>query len=190
MPLVIYQNILVFISYVKSYCHNNKPNIPVLLYICMIPGNHIQNFEESKKHLKIAEHMIIISSTILGESTLFPKILEELHKSADFLIKSLLQYEYYQKNIPIYRDQKLNMKTFREKISPKYFQYEEHNLLMQTLLSGSMKKNSPVEFVKKDKLILMSDGNYRTIEKEVIMNFAKNLRKILKNPKIRLGLSK
>jgi len=154
----------------------------------MLKGNHITNFDKAEHHIKIAGHMMHLSKNILHESSFLPKILEELYKCANFLIISILHYENYKKNIPIYRDARMNFKIFREKIGPIYLEDGEMDLIVEIFLIHNVKVSSPVEFIKNNSIILIENGDYRKIERDNIEKFIENMKKAVFKTKIKLNL--
>jgi hypothetical protein len=154
----------------------------------MLKGNHITNFEKASHHLKIAGHMMHLSKNILYESSFLPKILEELHKCANFLVISILHYEAHNKNIVIYRDAKMNFKMFREKIGPMYVGKEKMDLIIEIFLIHNVKMGSPIEFIKNDSIIFMEEGDYKKINRDKIEEFIENMKRSVLETKIKLKL--
>ena len=79
-----------------------------------------ENLEKAKHHFKVADHMIYVTFPLLKENRLMIKVLSEMYESVNYLITALLQYAYYFRKIPLYKDPLLNLKTFKEKIGPVY----------------------------------------------------------------------
>ena len=62
-----------------------------------------ENLENAKQYFKTAEHMTYVSMQILKDTRLLIKILEQMHKSLMFMIKSLLQFEH-NKGLYLYKN--------------------------------------------------------------------------------------
>lgn len=137
-----------------------------------------ENFEQANKHLKIADHMAYVTFSLLKDFHLLGKILSELAISARFFISGLLQYEYSRKQIPLYQDPKLNFKTFKEKIAPRYFSREDFDILVKILEIEQKHKKSAMEFVKKEKFVIMNNDKYETLTIEKIKGFLNVIKRV------------
>ena len=138
-----------------------------------------ENLEKAIKHLKIADHMTYVTFSLLKENRLLIKILNEIYLSLKHLIRSILQYEYSFKRIPLYKDPNLNLKTFRQKIAPAYLTQEEMGKILQILEIEKKHKESPLEFVRKEKFVIMINDRYEILTIEKNKEFVVILRKLL-----------
>jgi len=122
-----------------------------------------ENLKKAKQHFDVADHMAYVSFVILKENRLLIKIINELYISVTSLIKSILKYEADKGRIKIYSDSNINFRTFKEKVSDKYFTKEEFNNLITIMQLEKQHKSSPMEFVKKDTFVIMLDDHYETL---------------------------
>ena len=119
---------------------------------------YIESLETAQKALQIADHMTYITFPLVKEKRLFLKILSELSISILNTINSVLQYEYYKKRIQIYKDARDNFNTFKE-LSLRYgIGPEQLRKLIEIIDLSEKHKKSPFEFVRNDKIIIMSEG--------------------------------
>jgi len=119
---------------------------------------YIESLEIAQKALQIADHMTYITFPLVKEKRLFLKILSELSISILNTINSVLQYEYYKKRIQIYKDARDNFITFKE-LSPRYgINPEQLKKLIGIIDLSEKHKKSPFEFVRNDKIVIMSEG--------------------------------
>jgi len=117
-----------------------------------------ENIQESIKHLKIADHMTYVTFPLVNEQRLLLKIFDEIYKSVINCINSILNYEYLYKRIHIYKDHKDNLDTFI-KIAKNYnLSNEQIKKIKQILGLNKKHKQSAMEFVKKDKVVILSDS--------------------------------
>lgn len=136
----------------------------------------MEKYEESlakaEKYLKTADHLTYITFPLIKEKRLLLKILEEIGLSLIHSINASLQYEYLYKKIQLYSSARDNFQTFRQ-ISPKYsISLEELNRITNILAITEKHKKSPLEFVKNEKVIIMSDGmSAETVTHEKIKKF-------------------
>ena len=130
---------------------------------------YFQSLEEATRALQIADHMTYITFPLVKEKRLLLKVLSELSSSLLSTINAVLQYEYTWKRIQLYSDPKSNFETFK-RISSKYqISPEQFKVLTEILTLAERHKKSPFEFVKADKIVIMSDvgmmPSYLTLEK-------------------------
>tara|TARA_Y100000310_G_scaffold213612_1_gene214565 strand:- start:61 stop:558 length:498 start_codon:yes stop_codon:yes gene_type:complete len=131
---------------------------------------------EAQKHLKTADHMAYVTLSILKENRMLIKIVMELAESARNLIKAFLHYEYHLKRIKLYRDPQMNLKTFVDKIAPKYLTKDDLKNLVNVLKIEKNHKDAPVEFVKKDTFVILLGDKYETLTVETVREFLNSMR--------------
>ena len=74
------------------------------------------------------------------------------------IINSILQYEYYYKRIRIWKEAEQNFNTFK-KVCPWYdIGLKELESIIEIIKLFEKHKKSPFEFVKNDKIVIMSDN--------------------------------
>ena len=136
------------------------------------PEKFITSLEKARKSLQIADHLTYMTFPQLKENKILLKALDELYISIINIINSILQYEYTYKRIQIYKDPRENFRTFR-KIAERYkISTEQLNKIIEILSLGEKHKKSPFEFVKNDKIVIMSDNlKTETITTDKIKSF-------------------
>ena len=113
--------------------------------------------EESKRLLKIADHMIYVTYPVIKESKILIKILDEIGTAISNIIDSILQNECRKKMIRISSDPKANFESFI-KISKDYGIPSQMIGEIDSILSlVERHKKSPMEFSRKDKVIIMQE---------------------------------
>ncbi len=122
----------------------------------------MEKYEESLskaiKDIETADHMIYVTYPLIKEKRLLLRILTEIYDGLLAVINSILQYEYYYKRISLYDNARDNFNTFRE-ISPAYSIKEDQiSRIIEIFRLMERHKKSPFEFVKDDKIIIMSEG--------------------------------
>jgi hypothetical protein len=117
------------------------------------------NLDEARRMIKTADHMIYVTYPILKENRLLIRILEQINSSVLTIINTILQHEYAYKRIKIYNDFRVNFETFDTKCAPKYGISKEYIEGMKQLFALIEKhKKSPMEFVRQNKFIIMSEN--------------------------------
>jgi len=85
--------------------------------------------------------------------------LQEIKNAVAHCISSILQHDYIYKKIELYKDPKSNFKVFTEKCAPAYnITKEEIGLVIELFDFIEKHKQSPFEFVKDDKVVILSNG--------------------------------
>ncbi len=138
------------------------------------------SLEKAKKGIQTADHLTYMTYNIVKEQRLLLKILEDLKISLINLINSALQYEYYYKRIRLWKEAKENFNTFK-KICPWYnITKEEIDKLIEIIILFEKHKKSPFEFVKNNKVVIMSeDLKTETLTLEKVKEYLKISKGIL-----------
>ena len=117
-----------------------------------------KNLKEALKHLQIADHMIYVTFPLINEYRLLLKIFDEIYLSIINCINAILNYEYLYKRIKIYNNNEDNLDTFF-RIAKNYDISNEQIKKIREIISINKKhKQSAMEFVKKDRVVIMSDS--------------------------------
>ena len=145
----------------------------------------IENLVEAEKILQTADHMVYVTFPLIKDKRLLLKILQEIKKSVAMCINSILQYEYLFKRINLYKEPKINFKIFIEKCAPAYFiTKEEINLILELFDFVERHKESPFEFIKDDRVVILSNGlKPRILTLEKTKEFLLAAKNILKKTK-------
>ncbi len=119
------------------------------------------SLEEARSTLDSANRMITLTLPVLRDNKFLVKIFEKIHDSMLSIVKSVLQHEYLYKRINLYQDAESNFDTFRECAERYKIPSDYANQIRKVFLLMKSHKESPVEFVKKEKFVILSD-NLRT----------------------------
>jgi Iap family predicted aminopeptidase len=127
-----------------------------------MPEKFKENLNDAIKSLQIADHMTYVTLPIINEQRLLIKIFDEIYKSIINCINAILNYEYLYKRIHIYKDNGDNIRTFANKCARNYsLTNEQIKKILEILELNRKHKQSAMEFVKQNKIIILSD-NLRT----------------------------
>jgi hypothetical protein len=142
----------------------------------------LENIIAAEKKIQTADHMIYVTFPLIKDKRLLLKILQEIKNGVTNCISSILQYEYLYKRITLYKDPKSNFKTFIEKCAPKYkITREEINLILELFDFMEKHRESPFEFIKDDKVVILSNGlKPKTLTVEKTKEFLIIVKNILK----------
>lgn len=142
--------------------------------------NFLVTLQSASKALQIADHMIYITFPLIKENRLLIKILSEIHATLLSIINTVLQYEYGYKRIVLYNDARMNFNTFKDKCAPRFnISQDEVAKIIEIFRLVEKHKKSPMEFARKDKLVILSDNLHtETISIEKLKEYlfiAKNI---------------
>jgi hypothetical protein len=144
----------------------------------------LENVIAAEKKIQTADHMVYVTFPLIKDKRLLLKILQEIKNAVMDCISSILQYEYLYKRITLYKNPKSNFKIFIEKCTPRYqITKEEINLILELFDFIEKHRESPFEFIKDNKVIILSnDLNPKTLTiektKEFLILVKNMLRKI------------
>jgi len=109
-----------------------------------------EDFQKAIRSLKIADHMTYVTYPLVNEKRLLLKIFTEITNSITFCIASILDYEQVNSRPPI--------ELFIENAK----KYELSNIqvkkIREILKINQRYKESAMEFVKKNKIVILSDN--------------------------------
>lgn len=138
--------------------------------------------EEAEKITKAVDHLLYLTFPLFKEKKILIKILIEIKKSFAYNINAILQYEYLLKRVQLYKDPKLNFKTFLNKCSPKYNISEEETKKIQELFQIIQNhKKSSMEFTRNGNLIIITDKETKSIKIQEIKEFLKLSKKLIQS---------
>ena len=137
--------------------------------------------EAASKKLMIADHLIYVTFPLIKEKRLLIKILNELYFSLLNSINALLQYEHAYKRIALYKDPKLNFKTFLQQ-SPKFgISNNELQIIIEIFSLIEKHKQSSMEFIKNEKFVILSNNlNIDTVTLEKLKEYLAATKNIFK----------
>jgi len=146
----------------------------------------LQNLEEADRITKVADHLLYMTYPIVKDKKLLLKILTEINNAVLKNITAILQYEYLYQRISLTKNPKENFQIFQTKCAPRYSITEkEINSIIELVDLTEKHKSSPMEFVKDEKLVILSENmNQKVINVEKIKEFielAKSLSRKTRN---------
>jgi hypothetical protein len=123
------------------------------------PETYAESVEKAIKNIRIADHMLYVTYPVIKDKRLLLKALDQTYDSIICIINAVLQYDYLFKRIQIYKDAQANFQTFLEKCARRYnITPEESKEITNIIAVMNSHKKSPIEFQRKDRIIIMSDN--------------------------------
>jgi len=141
---------------------------------------YLESLQKALSHLRIADHILYVTYPIIKDKKLLLKSLDSIYESLVSLINAVLQYDYLWKRVQLYRDPRENFETFKKKCAKRYnISESEIDQLLSFLELIESHKKSPMEFMRSERVIILSDNLKTTaldIEKvKLYLNFARGL---------------
>lgn len=148
-----------------------------------------KDLKEALKHLQIADHMTYVTFPFVNEYRLLLKIFDEIYLSIMNCINAVLNYEYLYKRIRIYNNNNDNLDTFF-RIAKNYDISDEQIKKIKEIINTNKKhKQSAMEFVRKDRIVIMGDNlgtqildiiitkQYLLVAKELLVKVSHGIKK-------------
>jgi hypothetical protein len=148
-----------------------------------------ENLENAVKSLRIADHMTYVTFPLVNEKRLLIKIFDEICKSVINSINAILNYESLYKRIRLYPDNEDNLQTFLEKCSKNYnLTNEQIKKIREILMLNKKHKQSAMEFVKSEKVVIMSDNlQIQTLDITLIKRYLLTAKELVMKANIRMN---
>ena len=140
---------------------------------------------EAEKKLRTVDHIVYITFPLIKDKRLLLKVIQEIREIITKCITSILQYEYMYKRINLYKNPKENFRIFTERCAPRYdINKNEIKIIMKLFNFVEKHKESPFEFIKNDKIIILSENlEPTTLSIEKTKEFLITAKEILKKTK-------
>lgn len=123
----------------------------------------LENIQEAEKNLRTLDHIIYVTFPLIKDKRLLLKVIREIKGVITNCITSILQYEYLYKRISLYKNSGENFRTFTEKCAPRYnISKNEMKLILELFDFVEKHKESPFEFVKDEKIVMLSENSKPT----------------------------
>jgi hypothetical protein len=116
--------------------------------------------EMAERNIKVADHILLVTYPLVQDTKLLLGVTENILSALKNLVYTIVAYERLYRRIPPYHDNfESNYNMFRVKIVPRYKIDKTHILFIEKMLEIIKKhKESPIEFQRKDKFVICSEG--------------------------------
>jgi len=142
--------------------------------------NYTLLLENARKNCKIADNMAYVSLSLLKENKLIIKVIEELTKSAENLVKAYLLYEARLQRVKLSKNPEQNIEIFR-KTSLRYIDKSQAEDLLKLLELQKKHKESDFEFMRNNKFVIMSKNKYETVEIDTVKRLINSVKRSISN---------
>ena len=142
-------------------------------------SNYIESFKSSEKYLVNADHLISVTFRVVNDKKIILNAIENLSKSLIFGIDSILQFEASTKKARLFQEQRENMKLFRMIAENYGINNQEIRFIDEIFYIVKKHKDSSMEIMNNDKLIIMSDNSPFYLQPDNVKVYVINTRTIL-----------
>jgi hypothetical protein len=141
-----------------------------------------ENLNNALKEIRIADHILYITYHIIKDKRLLLKSLDQEYEALINIINATLQYEYLWKRVQLYNDPKLNFETFVNKCSKRYnITPKEIEEINQFIVTVEMHKKSSIEFMRRESIVIMSNGlKTALLNQEKLKKYLQLIKNIIK----------
>jgi len=144
---------------------------------------------KAEQSIRTADHMVYITYPLIKENRLLKKVLEGLFDSSMCIVQAILSYEYLYKRVELYQDARLNWENFKQKSAIRFgITTAEIEIIKELFSIGEKHKDSSMEFVRKERIVIMSD-NLRTesIGVDQLKRYLNTLKLILQKTRAKMA---
>lgn len=131
----------------------------------------------AQHHLNVAGHMLNVLYPMLQEKRMLIKIIKELSKGVDNLIKSSLYYDAYFRRIKISKNPRENYGLFIEWVAPRYFLKNDINNISNVLKIEQKHVEAEVDFVRGNKFVIMAGEKYEILDEFLVRRLFNSVEK-------------
>ena len=149
-----------------------------------------ENLKEAARRLQIAAHMTYLTYPMINDKRILLKIFKEIFNSINCGIRAALFFEAKLSDVSVYSDNEFNMQLFVNKFS-KFYELEDRQIgrLMEIYELNKIHEDSAMEFVKKEKMVIMSDNlGLKTMDIQKIKEYLFFAKEFLKSINERLKI--
>lgn len=139
-------------------------------------GDSLRNAE---KYLLNADHLISVTFKVVDDKRILLNVLENLYKSLLYGIDSILKYEAATKKARLFKESRKNLQLFKMIADAYSITSSEMRFIDEIFYITKKHKESSMEFLKNDKVIIMSDDLPYYLQISTIQKYIENTKLIL-----------
>lgn len=123
-----------------------------------------ENIQKTEEELRTIDHIVYVTFPLINDKNILIKSLLKIKESVVRCINLILQYEYFHKRIELSNNPTKNFMLFKEKCSMKYSIGESEIRAIENLFDlVKSHRQSPMEFIKNGKVVILSDNMIKNI---------------------------
>lgn len=133
--------------------------------------------EEAKKAFVTADHLVYVTFPLLNDQKLLATIAEKLHVALNKGMQAVLEYDYLYKRIQFVPNDFEGRMTLFKQYALRRYHFNPECLTLMTDLNEivNRRKESPMEFVRRDRFVIASsDFRLKTITVDKMKQYAQH----------------
>ena len=149
-----------------------------------------ESLQNAIKNMRVADHMLYVTFPVIKDKRLLLKAVDQIYDSLIYAINSILQYEYVWKRIQLTKDSKTNYETFITRCSKHYnITPDEVNDINTFISIVENHKKSPMEFMRKERVVIMTDSlKTSIIDSEKLKKYLNLSKKLIEKAKFGMNI--
>ena len=150
-------------------------------------ANFGDSLKNAEKYLLNADHLVSVTFKVVEDKRILLNVLENLYKSLLYGIDSILQYEAATKKAMLFKESKKNLQLFKMIAEAYSINSSEIRFIDEIFYITKKHKESPLEFLKKDKVVIMSDNLPYYLQVSTIRQYVSSTKTIIEKIKTRIS---
>jgi hypothetical protein len=148
--------------------------------------SYLESLRASEKYLETADHLAYVTIGVVKEKRLLLNVLENIYKAVLYAMNAVLQFESERNQIKTYKESSKNMGVFKI-VSDRYgINNEELRMIDEIMLLTKKHKESKMEFVRGEKMVLMENDKVVYFDLPKIKQYISGVKMIV--AKVRNGV--
>jgi hypothetical protein len=139
-------------------------------------GDSLRN---SEKYLLNADHLVSVTFKFINDKKILLNVIENIYKSLLYGIDSILQYEAATKQARLFKESRKNMQLFKMIADTYSISQSEIRFIDEIFYITKKHKESSMEFLKNDKIVIMSDNLPYYLQLNTIRQYIENTKVII-----------
>ncbi len=147
---------------------------------------YLEHLGDAIKSIRIADHILYVTYPVVRDKRLLLSSIDRIYDSLLSIVNAILQYDYLWKRIKLYQDSHENFGVFISKSAPRYgISPQEINKILEFISLAENHKKSPMEFLRREKIVILSDNLHtRTLDEEILKQYLTLVKGIMSKVKI------
>ena len=157
----------------------------------MTSEKHLESLQRAIAQIRIADHMIYVTYPVIKDKRLLLKTIDHIYEALILTINSILQYDFLNRRINLYKNNpQENFEIFIQKCARRYnITPEELNELQEVLAIVESHKKSPMEFLRKEQVVILSESLKTTlIDAEKLKKYLGLAKKLVEKTRFGFGI--
>lgn len=133
-------------------------------------------FEKAYYNFEVAERLLHKTFYLLGDNKVIMQVMKVLARGVDNLVKGCLVLDAEKGVVRLSKNPGKNYRLFKNKVGKNYFSEKEIDSMDFVLRVVAKHRDSPIEFVKKEKFIFLVGGKYEILTTSMLLGIVDGVR--------------